>query len=174
MRDFHRKPGFWKRVSLVAALVLLGGCNYGLRGGGFPEHIRTIYIESFENRTPQFELEQQIFTAMVDRVPSALGVQVGSRGNADAWLTGQILSYDDVAQNYSSDGAGGRVQVLQHQVSVSVSVRLVDTRENVVLWEGRVSGNGQYAPGSETEDAGRRIAIEDIVRDVIDGAMSQW
>ena len=159
---------------MLAAVVLLAGCNYGLRGGGFPEHIRTIYIESFENRTPQFELEQQIFTAMIDRVPSALGVQVGSRENADAWLSGQILGYDDVAQNYSSDGSGGRVQVLQNQVRVSVSVRLVDTRENVVLWEGRISGNGQYAPDSETEDAGRRIAIDDIVRDVIDGAMSQW
>lgn len=174
MRDSHPRPGSWRRASALAAVVLLAGCNYGLRGGGFPEHIRTIYIESFENRTAQFELEQQLFTAMVDRVPGALGVQVGSRGNADAWLSGQILGYDDVAQNYTSAGGGGQVQVLQHQVRLSISVRLVDTRENVVIWEGRVSGNGQYSPSSESEDVGRRIAIDDIVRDVIDGAMSQW
>lgn len=166
------KPGSWK-VASALALALLGACNYGLRGGGFPEHIRTIYVESFENRTPQFELEQQLFTAMVDDIPSALGVRVGSRANADALLTGTILGYDDVAQNYSS-GGDGRIQVLQHQVSLSVEVRLVDVRENVILWEGRVSGNGQYAPDSQTEDEGRRIAIDDIVRDVIDGAQSQW
>lgn len=174
MTDSHPRPGSWRRASAVVAVVLLAGCNYGLRGGGFPEHIRTIHIESFENRTTQFDLEQQLFTAMVDRVPGALGVQVGSRANADAHLSGQILGYDDAALNYSSTGAGGQVQVLQHQVRLSISVRLVDTRENVVIWEGRVSGTGQYAPSSETEDTGRRIAIDDIVRDVIDGAMSQW
>ena len=170
---FPPRPGHWSRVSALALVLLASGCNYGLTGGGFPDHIRTIHIETFENETPQFELSQQIFSAMVDRVPSSLGVQVGSRANADALITGSILGYDDVAQNYSASD-DGRVQVLQHQVRISVNVRLVDTRENVILWEGRVSGNGQYAPDSQTENEGRRIAIDMIVRDVIDGAQSQW
>lgn len=171
---FRPIPGSWTRVSVCALLcAALAGCNYGLRGGGFPDHIESIFVESFENRTPQFELEQQVFRAMVDEVPSALGVRIASRDNADAWLTGSILGYDDVAQNYSSTG-GNRVQVLQHQVRISINVRLLDARQNVILWEGRVSGTGQYAPNSETEDTGRRLAIEQIVRDVIDGAQSQW
>lgn len=162
-----------RRASLLLALLLVTGCNYGLTGGGFPSHVRTVYIESFENRTPQFELEQQLFSAMLDRVPSALGVRVGSRENADARISGTILGYDDVAQNYS-DGGGGRIQVLQHQVRISVNVQVLDVRENVILWEGRISGTGEYAPDTETEDEGRELAIEQIVRDVIDGAMSQW
>ena len=170
---FRPRPGYWKPVSALALAALLAGCNYGLTGGGFPEHIRSIHIETFDNETPQFELAQQLFNAMVDDVPGALGVQVGSRENADALLSGSILGYDDAAQNYSSTG-DGRVQVLQHQVRISVNVRLVDTRENVILWEGRVSGDGQYAPDTQTEDEGRRIAIAKIVRDVIDGAQSQW
>ena len=171
--DFLRKPGRWNLASVPLVALLLAGCNYGLTGGGFPEHIRTIHIETFENETPQFELAQQIFNAMVDDVPGALGVRVGSRENADALLSGSILGYDDAAQNYSSAG-GGRVDVLQHQVRIAVNVRLVDTRENVILWEGRVSGDGQYAPDTQNEDEGRRIAIAKIVRDVIDGAQSQW
>ena len=167
-----RRPGFWSRASALSAL-LLAGCNYGLTGGGFPDHIRSIHVETFENETTQFELAQQIFNAMVDDVPGALGVQLASRGNADALLTGSILGYDDAAQNYTPSN-DGRIQVLQHQVRISANVRLVDTRENVILWEGRVSGNGQYAPDSQSEDEGRRIAIEMIVREVIDGAQSQW
>lgn len=167
-----RRPGSWKRASLLA-FVLLAGCNYGLTGGGFPDHIRTIHVETFENETTQFELSQQIFNAMVDDVPGALGVQLASRANADALLTGSILGYDDQAQNYTPAG-DGRITVLQHQVRISLAVRLVDTRENVILWEGRVSGNGQYAPDSQSEDEGRRIAIQKIVREVIDGAQSQW
>ncbi|HUF12051.1 MAG TPA: LptE family protein [Longimicrobiales bacterium] len=173
MKDSHPRPGRWKRASALALLLLLTGCNYGLRGGGFPDHIRTLYVESFENQTPQFELEQQLFTAMVDDVPSALGVRIGSRPAADALLTGSILGYDDVAQNYASSG-DGRIQVLEHQIRISVSVRLLDARQNVILWEGRVSGMGRYAPDTQTEDDGRRLAIEEIVREVIDGAQSQW
>ena len=168
----HPSPGRWSRVSAAAGLLLLAGCNYGLTGGGFPEHIRTIHIESFENETPQFELTQQLFTELVDDVPSALGVRVGSRANADALLTGTIVGYDDVAQNYSTSGTG--IQVLTHQVRISASVRLLDVRENVILWEGRVSGSGQYRPDSQTEDEGRRVAIDFIVQNIIDGAQSQW
>ena len=170
--DFRRKRGRWTLAS-VALLSLLSGCSYGLTGGGFPEHIRSIHIETFENETTQFELAQQLFNAMVDDLPGALGVQVGSRENADALLSGSILGYDDAAQNYSS-ATDGRVQVLQHQVRIAVNVRLVDTRENVILWQGRVSGDGTYAPDTQSEDEGRRVAIDKIVRDVIDGAQSQW
>jgi hypothetical protein len=168
-----RRPGRWSRASALL-LLPLAGCNYGLTGGGFPEHIRSIHVETFENETTQFELSQQIFNAMVDDVPGALGVQLASRGNADALLTGSILGYDDQAQNYTPGTDGDDIRVLQHQVRISANVRLVDTRENVILWEGRVSGNGQYAPDSQSEDEGRRVAIEMIVREVIDGAQSQW
>ena len=167
------RPGSWRRASALLLVAALTGCNYGLTGGGFPDHIRSIHVETFENETTQFELSQQIFNAMVDDVPGALGVQLASRANADALLTGSILGYDDAAQNYTPSN-DGRIQVLQHQVRISLNVRLVDTRENVILWEGRVSGNGQYAPDTQSEDEGRRIAIEMIVREVIDGAQSQW
>jgi len=165
------KRGFWTLVS-PGALALLAACNYGLRGGGFPEHIDSIHIEAFENETVEFELGQQIFNAMADEVPSALGVRVASRANADAVLSGSIVSYDDVAQNFST--TGNDIDVLQHQIRIAVNVRLLDVRENVILWEGRVDGTGQYSPDSEPEDEGRRIAIEQIVNDVIDGAQSQW
>src|SRR5688500_690151 len=46
---------------LLMALALPTGC-YRLRGGGgLPEEIRTMYIQPFENSTPQFELGQQLF-----------------------------------------------------------------------------------------------------------------
>lgn len=166
------KPGRWIRASATAAVLLFAGCNYGLTGGGFPEHIRNIHVETFENETPQFELTQQIFAALVDDLPSALGVRVASRENADAILSGTILGYDDVAQNYST--SGNDIQVLSHQVRVNANVRLVDVRENVIIWEGRVSGSGQYRPDTQTEDEGRRVAIQFIVQEIIDGAQSQW
>lgn len=158
----------------IALVTLLAGCNYGLRGGGFPPHIRTLHVESFENRTPQFELEQQLFRELLERVPSALGIRQGSRENADAVLSGTIVGYDDVAQNYTAAQGSQRAEVLTHQVRVSIDARIVDRRDNVVLWEERITGTGSYRPDSETEEIGRRAAIEIIVQEVVDGALSQW
>lgn len=163
-----------ERVALLGLLLPLMSCNYGLRGGGFPEHIQTIYVESFENRTPQFELAQQLFRELLERVPSSLGIRPGSQQNADAVLSGTIVGYDDVAQNYTSARGQNRANVLTHQVRISVEARILDRRDNVILWEQRLTGSGTYRPGSENEDVGRDQAMEVIVQDVIDGALSQW
>jgi hypothetical protein len=49
------------RSLATLALILIGGCTYGFRGGGgFPSSVRTVYVEHFENRTVQYDLENQI------------------------------------------------------------------------------------------------------------------
>lgn len=176
--DFRLTPGHSgaaARLLVVGALATaLFGCNYGLRGGGFPEHIHTIYVESFENETPQFEIGQELFRRLLDKVPSSLGIRQGSRDNADAILSGTIVGYDDVAQNYTAGRNGSTATVLAHEVRISVNARILDTKNNVVLWEERVTGKGTYRPDSESELVGRNQAIEGIVQAVIDGALSQW
>lgn len=166
------------RSTLAAlALVAVGGCNYGLQGGGgFPADIRTLFVSTFENQTTQFDLDQQLFTAIQERVPRELGVRPGGREIADAVLEGRILRYDDQASSYSPGGTGARANEVQtQQVEIVVAARIVDRKRNLVLWESSsVSGRGQWRVESQRPEVGRAEAIKQIVQAIIDGAQSQW
>jgi hypothetical protein len=172
------RGSFRASVRLAALLVLAamaGACNYGFRGGGgFPSHVRTVYIEPFENDTPQFDVDQQLMRVLTERLPRALGVRLAGERAADAIVRGSITRYEDVAQNYRP-GQGGSVEVLQHQVQITVSITIIDVQRNEVLYESRgLSGRGEYRPDTQSDDVARARAIETLIQQIIDGAQSQW
>jgi hypothetical protein len=163
-------------VSAAAMAFVLAGCNYGFEGGGFPPHIRTIYIEPFSNETPQFDLDQMLYTRMLDELPRKLGVRVAGEQTADAVVRGVISFYDDVAQAYNPAVAGQPApSISAHEVRIGVSVRLIDVRDNLIRWEAqRLVGRGTYRPETQAENAGQLDAIANIIEQIIDGAQSQW
>jgi hypothetical protein len=176
--DRLRGSGFWRGsvgIILLFALTTITGCNYGFQGGGFPPHIRTIYIQPFDNETPQFDLETLLFTALVDELPGQLGLQTAGEESADAILRGSIMRYDDVAQNYRADANRPGGNVLSHEVQIGIAAELIDVRDNVIRWEARsLVGRGQYNPTTEQDELGQRNAIENLIEQIIDGAQSQW
>ena len=160
---------------LLAGISGLAGCNYGFEGGGFPPHIRTIYIAPFSNETPQFELDGRLFATLVEELPSQLGLRTAGEGAADAILRGTITRYDDVAQNYRAGQQQPAGSVVSHEVQIGISAELVDVRDNVIRWEARsLTGRGTYDPTAQTEEIGQREAIENLIEQIIDGAQSQW
>lgn len=179
LHHFLRIRGI-RALSIVASALLLASCNYGFAGGGgFPADVRTIYIEPFQNETVQVELDQQLFQKLQDRLPRELGGRPGSESNADAIVRGRITRYEDVAQNYrATTGAQqqGGVDVLTHQVQISVAVEIIDRKRNVVLWESTsVVGRGEYRiDGTERDTDARSKALDHILQQIIDGAQSQW
>jgi hypothetical protein len=177
---FHRTRGL--RAFANALIVLLVASNascYGFRGGGgFPADIHTMFIEPFENSTSQFELDQQLFTKLNERLPRALGVRAAGEGNADAVVRGKITRYDDAAQNYKTgvnDNNRSGIEILQHQVQITISITLIDKRTNTVLWESpNLTGRGEYRPATQSDQDARQQALNNLVQQIIDGAQSQW
>jgi hypothetical protein len=161
---------------LVLVASALAGCNYGFTGGGgFPAHVRTIYIAPLENQTVQFDLDQQIYRVLSERLPRALGVRLAGERAADAIMRASVTSYEDVAQNYRPGQQAGSVEVIQHQVQVRLSLQIVDLRENVILFESQgITGRGEYRPDTQSDEIARATAIETLIQQIIDGAQSQW
>jgi hypothetical protein len=177
LNRFRRIPG--RRVAdtlVIVLLALTASCNYRLSGGGgMPADIKTVYIQPFKNNTPQFELDQQLFNKLGEKLPRALGVRQAGEEAADAWVTGEITRYEDVAQNYRPGDQTTRVQVELHQVQITVSVRLVNRKTNTILWESQsLTGRGEYNPSSEQDVPARGKALDHILQQIIDGAQSQW
>jgi hypothetical protein len=129
----------------------------------------------FENETTRLELSQELFDLMSRQLPPALGVRAAAEGQADAVVRGVISSYNLAAPNYRPAEGGGRAEVLERQVSITVQVEIVDRVENVILWEDRgLRAEGQYLEQSETEEQAKTEALDLLVQRVVDGAQSNW
>jgi len=161
---------------IACVAVLTTSCNYGFSGGGgFPPDVRTLFIETFDNQTVQVELDQQLFRKLQEKVPRALGTRPAGEENADAVIRGKILRYDDVGQNYRPGQQEGSVNILTNQVSITVSVEIVDRKRNVIIWESQsLVGRGEWRTTDQKDTDGREIALNHIIQQIIDGAQSQW
>jgi len=57
-------------------------------------------------------------------------------------------------------------------VQLTVEVEITNQREGKTIWKNSVLVDGDYDPGQELE--GRRIALQKLVTNIVDGAQSQW
>ena len=112
---------------------------------------------------------------MTRELPRALGVQSAAPEVADAVVEGRIVSYQLTTPNYRPGADGDRAEVLQRQVTIAVSVEIIDQIENVILFEGpSLRADGQYLEQTETEEEGKQEALEILVQSIVDGAQSNW
>lgn len=158
-----------------ASLLLLSACMYTFSGGGgLPEHIETVAVPPVENETAQVELTDRLYQALLERVRGRLGAQLASEEQADAIVRATITAYDDQAMNFQARQGQG-ADVFQRRVTIRVSAEIYDQTRDEVLWSaGSVTGQGEYAPDQETDEAGRTLAIENVVDQIVNGAQSQW
>ena len=165
-RSIRRSGAF----SLVA-LLLVACWPYGFAGGGLPSHIRTVAILPFDNETASPELQRELFEQMRRTIEGRLGLRDAPESRADAVVRGAITRYEpDVAIGYTADRI---VTSARRKLQVTIDVEIVDQTTGKTLWERKgLTGDGEYDESAEA--SGRRVAIEKIVNDVIEGAQSQW
>jgi hypothetical protein len=161
-------PGLLLSLSLAAT-----GCLYGFGGGtGFPPGIKTVAVLPFENLTPEPTLTNDINRAVREAVQGRLGLRPAGEAQADAVVTGIIQRYEpDIPIAFGGDQQQN-VQVSRRKVQISINVKIMDQKNNKVLWERNgLSVEGDY---TTSEADGRKKAIERLITDIVDGAQSQW
>ncbi|HEU0301519.1 MAG TPA: LptE family protein [Longimicrobium sp.] len=163
-------------AAVLLALSLLAGCMYSFTGGGLPGHVRRVYIEPFDNETPYQTLTSDLLREMQSKLPGSLGVRLSSQQNADAVVRGKINSAEEQTTNFDpTPDPTGRIQRLEAQVQISFDAEIYDVRNDVLLWRGNgITAIGNFEPGREDVDDGRRKALEQVVQKMIEGAQSQW
>jgi TolB-like protein len=149
------------------------GCLYGFAGGGLPGNIRTVAILPFDNQTAEPALTQEVSESVTEAMQRRLGLRPSAEATADAVVTGTITRYEPDMLLSQRAGPGGEVAVTRRRVQITLSVQIYDQREDRVLWQRTgISVDGEYEPPRESE--GRRVALEKLVADIVDGAQSQW
>jgi outer membrane lipopolysaccharide assembly protein LptE/RlpB len=120
-------------VVLLGAALASSSCGYTLAGRGsfLPESIRTIGVPNFGNRTPYYDvaqmLTQSVRTELIGRgkykvLPQDTGV--------DAVLKAEVISISLAPSSFNSDQ-----QATRYAISVVLSVQLVQSSDNKVLWQ---------------------------------------
>lgn len=155
-------------------MLPMAACLYKFSGGGLPASIKTVAVLPFDNLTPEPVLTQEITQAVREAVERRLGLRQSGEDQADALVTGIVRRYDpDLPVAYTGNPADNRTEVTKRMVQITLDVKIMDQKENKVLWERPgLTVQGEYDPGQELK--GRRIALDKLITDIVDGAQSQW
>lgn len=160
----------------ISSLLLLAltacGFPYGFSGGGLPPHVHSVAVLPFDNETSSPEVQRELHEMLRKEIRGRLGVREVSADRADALVRGIIRTYDvDIPVGFSADRA--QAVSARRKLQISVDITIVDqTNGRTLLDRKGLRGEGEYPERGEAE--GRRLAIERIVTDVIEGAQSQW
>jgi len=153
------------------ALMAASACRfpYGFTGGGLPPNIRTMAIMPFENHTASPSVQQELLTEMRAELRRRLGVRDAPEDRADAIVRGVIVEYVvDIPVAFSTQATSAR-----RRLQITIDVEIFDVGKGKVLFARKgLKAEGEYAERADAE--GRRLAIERLVNDVIEGAQSQW
>ncbi|MFN8650979.1 MAG: LPS assembly lipoprotein LptE [Gemmatimonadales bacterium] len=132
-------------------------------------------ILPFDNLTSEPTLTQEVSDSVRAAVQGRLGLRQAGEASADAIVRGSISRYDpDVPVAFNGNGNGGPVTVNRRLVQLTVSVEILD-RDGKAIWQRQgMTLEGDYQPGSETEQRARGRALSKLVTNIVDGAQSQW
>jgi hypothetical protein len=117
------------------SILIIGSTACGYRVSGsvktLPEGIQSLGIPTFRNLTPQYRVEQQITAAVLKEFSTRTRVRVDSNSSGvEAVLIGEIRSINASPVTFGTDSFGSAFLI-----TVSMAVKLVRTKDDVVLWE---------------------------------------
>jgi outer membrane lipopolysaccharide assembly protein LptE/RlpB len=158
-----------------AATLLVAACGYTFRGT-LPEHIQTVGVPVFANRTPEPGVENIITRATIEAFATNGRLRVVPPERADSILEGEITGYE--LQSIAFDPSAN---VTQYRLLVTMNLRFRDVRENKILFQR--SGFHERAdfqvPGAVAETLARealalRVAAVEIGRSVVSAALARF
>lgn len=155
-----------KYILPILIICLFSGCGYHFTlqetyKGRERLSIQKIYIVPFINKTPRRGLENLFVNALVYKFSTGQGVKVTDRKSAEAFLSGEILSYETTGVAYTQGKytATGRVTIV-------LRVKLED-KNGTLLWENpQLSDQEDFQitnNAAQTED-NRNTAIRRILQ----------
>ena len=117
-------------LTLAAGLVA-AGCGYSLRGN-LPEHLQTVAVPMFLNRTPVPAVENFMTSAVLNAFMTNGRLRVVGVSEADAILDGEITNYSLQAISYDAVA-----NVTQYRLTLTLNLTFRDVRRNRVLTQRR-------------------------------------
>ena len=162
-------------VLVLSAALASAGCGYSLRGN-LPDHLKTVAVPVFQNRTAVPAVENFLTNAVVNAFATNGRLRVVAAAQADAILEGDITGYS--LQSIAFDAAAN---VRQYRLTVTLTLRFRDVRRNEMLFQrtGYSDRSDFTVPGTVAEtivatETALQLAATDIARSVVSFAIEPF
>jgi outer membrane lipopolysaccharide assembly protein LptE/RlpB len=116
-------------LGLALLGVGLAGCGYSFRGN-LPDHIKTVAVPVFTNKTGEPGVETLLTSAVVEAFASNGRLRVVKPEDADAILDGDVVGYHVLSIAFDN-----QANVRQYRLIVTMNIRLRDVRRSSILFE---------------------------------------
>lgn len=165
-------------LALAAVALCLPGCPGYTHGFALPpgaEEMKTVAIDIFTNRTLYTDLEFEFTQALQREVSAKTTLKIASRDNADAVITGAILSYTKKVLRESRDDEVSRYSIV---VTVSYEFKSLPgagEAEKVIRSSKKLVRSAEYEVMTHhTEADARAEAVRKIARKVVSHIFETW
>jgi hypothetical protein len=160
-------------VAFFLAIAAIGGCSYSFTGSSVPQHLRTIRIALFDDRTGSGEpaLREQVTNRLIDRFRQDNSLDVTDQVGADCELEGAIAAFTDLPTVVT---AGEAVQ--RARITIGVQAVFRDRKLKKTVYEKTFTAWGEYDIGADptVRRAAITTAVDKATEDILLETVSGW
>lgn len=158
---------------VTVILINLCCCSYSFTGASVPDHLNTIAIPGFEDRSGSGEpdLRETFENELIQKFIDDNTLAVAEKVNADALLECTITSLTDAPTVV----AGGET-VTVRRININVRVVYKDLVKRKTIFDNSFSNFGDYTTDDFVEGRKEAIvtAVDKITEDILLAVVSNW
>lgn len=161
---------------LISIVFLVGSFFFALGCGEYkpqpqllPQHVRTIAVKNFANKTANYGLEEKLTLAIVHQFIQDGRVQISGQEKAEGLLSGEITRYILEPLSYDANQV-----VEEYKLWVLVDVSFTDLTTGQILWiEENLEAETRFfvvpKPGMilQTEEEAREVVWDLLSRSIV-------
>jgi hypothetical protein len=158
-------------IYILCLMVLSCGYGFAPKGEYIDKRIQNIYVEPFDNKTPQAGIENYVRTAFINQILLTSRFKtVSSMEAADAIIKGSVLNINTAPLSY-----GANILVAEERATVIVEVNFREKESSKTIWSSKnVTGSVDYKMENNINmfPAARKQALIKLSEDMAEKAFN--